>query len=105
MLDKTTSILFSDLEKLFGFQLLTGEVTACKRITLQTEKGLLTLQVGDTEDHYSVSLERNSVLPSTEQIIEWIEEHHKLAGNEKFHFCPCLLGVPFYPYNNCECGG
>ena len=44
-------------------------------------------------------------LPTTKQIIIWIEEHYKLAQNEEFHFCPCLLGKPFYPDNNCQCGG
>lgn len=52
-----------------------------------------------------VQTTKEQPLPTTDQIIKWIVEHHKLAQNDKFHFCPCLLGKPFYPDNDCQCGG
>lgn len=42
----------------------------------------------------------NKILPSPKLINHYINFYKK----DKF-WCPCQLGVPFYPDKNCQCGG
>jgi hypothetical protein len=44
-------------------------------------------------------------LPSKEQLIEWIKIYKTNEDKDFKFFCPCELGIPFYPFNSCQCGG
>lgn len=72
-MNKLNSILFRDLEKFFKSEILEGDISACKRITINTNKGDLILQIGDTEDHYHVTLINKPVETTNEQPIKFKE--------------------------------